>query len=409
VAALPSPALAAIIDPIDIASFVADYWERKPLLVRRDDPVFYANLLTFEDVDYMLANSGLRESDLRVVVDGENLWLRKHADDRGHFPPGTLEDIYRAYRTKGATVNLTYLNERWEPLVQLSHRLAAELSAEVTCSCYLTAGGAQGLKAHYDSHDIFVCQISGTKHWRLYGSPHPLPLQNQRYHWPAAGPGEPTVEFDVSPGDLLYVPRGLVHDATSAGEPTLHLAVGVIPVRWADVITAAVAEVTGQDPRFRASVPTKFTHGDWRPAAELAAAGLLADLAAMISPRTLLAEFAATGPRHGRPALNGHLGDLAALESVGLDTRLRRRPQTRYRLTRGPDQTRIEFHGKTVSLPASYASALRFIGEAESFVPRDLPGGHDEAERLQLATSLVREGFLTVPGKDHNDPAAHPA
>jgi ribosomal protein L16 Arg81 hydroxylase len=409
VAKRPGSALASIIDPIDSASFVADYWERKPLLVRRDDPAFYANLLTFEDVDYILANSGLRESDLRVVVDGQNLWQRKDQDARGHFAPGTLEDVYRAYRTMGATINLTYLHERWEPLVRLSQKLTAELTMEVTCAAYLTAGGAHGLKAHYDTHDIFVAQISGTKHWRLYDSPHPLPLQDQRYYWPVGGPGDPIAEVDVTPGDLLYVPRGLVHDATSADEPTLHLAIGVVPVRWADLISAVVTEITGQDSRFRAAVPTRFTHADWQPAAEQAAAGLLADLAAMISPRTLLAEFTATGPRRARPALHGHLSDLKAIASIGPATQLQRRPQTRCRLAAGPARMRLDFHGKSLTLPARYAAAVRFITEAQPFTLSEIPGDLDEPDRLQLVTSLVREGFLTVLGEGENDAAADPA
>jgi ribosomal protein L16 Arg81 hydroxylase len=401
--------LATLIDPVSAADFIARYWEQKPMIIRRDDPAFYADLLTFDDVDHILANSGLRESELRVIVDGANVWLRKADDARGHFAPGTLEDIYHAYRTQGATINLTYLHERWPPLGRFCRALAAELSAEVKSNVYLTPPGVQGLREHFDTHEVFVAQITGSKRWRLYETRHPLPLQNQRYGWPAEGPGEPVAEFELTPGDLLYVPRGAVHDATSTGEPSLHLAVGVIPVRWAELIREAVRKITAREIRFRASVPTAFTHPGWRQAAGAAAEQLLGDLAAMISPGNLLDELAAVQLAGSRPALERHLGDLAALDSVDLDTPLRRREDTRYLLTAGAEDARLEFHGKAVTLPARFAPQLRFMASADCFTGHTVPGGLEESGRLMLIRTLLREGFLTITEDRPDDIAADPA
>src|SRR6266699_4534002 len=60
--------LAGLIEPVGVADFAVGYWEREPVIIRRDDAEFYADLLTFDDVDHIPANSGLRESDLRVIV-----------------------------------------------------------------------------------------------------------------------------------------------------------------------------------------------------------------------------------------------------------------------------------------------------------------------------------------------------
>jgi ribosomal protein L16 Arg81 hydroxylase len=405
----PRTGLAALIYPVDVADFVSKHWEREPMIVRRDDPAFYADLLTFDDVDHILANSGLRESDLRVIVEGANVWQRKDEDSRGHFAPGTLEDIYHAYRAQGATINLTYLHERWPALVQFCRDLATELAAEVKSNVYLTPPGVQGLREHYDTHEVFVAQISGTKRWRFYQTRHPLPLQNQRYSWPAGGPGDPVAEFELTAGDLLYVPRGVVHDATSTGAASLHLAVGVIPVRWADLIREAVRKITAKEVRFRASVPTEFTHGDWRPAAEQAASELLADLGAMISTRSVLAELDAARLAGCRPALDGHLIDLAAIDSVGLGTWLRRRADTDYQLTVEDGSARLAFHGKAVTLPARLAPQIEFMASAGSFSGHDIPGELDESSRLLLIRTLLGEGFLTVAGGEGDGRAANTA
>ena len=39
----------------------------------------------------------------------------------------------------------------------------------------LTPEGAQGFDPHFDTHEVFVLQVEGHKHWRLYGPGRVLP------------------------------------------------------------------------------------------------------------------------------------------------------------------------------------------------------------------------------------------
>lgn len=387
--------LAGLIAPVDVADFIGRYWEREMLLVRRDDPGYYNHLLTMADVDHLLANSGLRESELRVIAGGENVWPREIGSGTGSKAAGDLDRVYDLYR-QGATINLTYLHERWTPLIQLCRKLMIEFSSEVKSNVYLTPAGVQGLKPHHDTHDVFVAQIYGTKHWRLFPSPLSLPLHGQRYQWPPEGPGEPIHEFDLTPGDMLYLPRGIVHDATSTDAASLHLTVGVIPLRWAEVIRSVVKRVTADNICFRASVPSRLTAGDWRAAAELTGAELISSLADLISPSDLIAEVSSAGPHGFKPVMDGHLTDLEAIESIGLDTLLQRRPDTQWRLVADDGQARLEFHGRSLTLPGHTAGDVRFAAEASTLTGRDLPGDLDEPGRLVLLRLLVREGFLTL-------------
>ena len=51
-------------------------------------------------------------------------------------------------------------------LIDLCRSMEREFSCRFQCNIYVTPGGsAQGLKTHYDTHDVFVLQIEGTKHW----------------------------------------------------------------------------------------------------------------------------------------------------------------------------------------------------------------------------------------------------
>jgi ribosomal protein L16 Arg81 hydroxylase len=43
--------LARLIHPVDPATFEREYWEQKPLVVARNDPRYYHDLLSLADVD----------------------------------------------------------------------------------------------------------------------------------------------------------------------------------------------------------------------------------------------------------------------------------------------------------------------------------------------------------------------
>ncbi len=76
--------------------------------------------------------------------------------------------------------------------------------------------------------------------------------------------GEPTSEFVLKAGDCAYVPRGMVHDASTSGEgPSLHITCGLIVKTWAEVILEAVSEVALSEVEFRRSLPPGFAHRDF--------------------------------------------------------------------------------------------------------------------------------------------------
>ena len=108
----------------------------------------------------------------------------------------------------------------------------------------------RGFKTHYDAHDVFVLQAEGSKHWRLYRGPIHLPLPGQAYSQEVE-PGELVAELDLHPGDLIYIPRGFMHDAVAVDSTSLHLTLGVLSVTWAAVVLQAAESAIEADARFR--------------------------------------------------------------------------------------------------------------------------------------------------------------
>jgi ribosomal protein L16 Arg81 hydroxylase len=381
-----------LIDPFDPADFARDYWEQRPLLVSRQDPRYYADLLTLDGFDAVLSTLPVRSSSLRIVAHGKESEVPEG--------PNALESLYAQYRD-GSTIIASALNERWEPLQRLCRALAAETGNRHQVNVYLTPAGSQGFVAHYDTHDVFIAQVHGTKHWRLYDSPLPLPLRNQPHQKNGSSPGQPTLEFDLRAGDLVYIPRGWVHDATSNETASLHLTIGAHSTPWANAIEESVKQLVEKDFSFRRSLPFGFAgDDDLRREAERTAAELLDLMRIRLSAVPMLASAAKSSLASGGPALRHHLTDLEAVESIGLDTVVRRRTEARQRMTAlaGCDvcQVTLDFQGRSVQFPPHVASELRYVAESDELSAASIPGELDEPGRLLLVKTLVREGFLTI-------------
>jgi hypothetical protein len=211
-------------------------------------------------------------------------------------------------------------------------------------------------------------------------------------------PGPLEEEVELHPGDLIYLPRGFMHSASTKKATSLHLTVGAVPVTWASVILRAVEACIEQEPGFRASLPPRFaTEGTLQKKCEAQFVDIMhllverADAGSAIRNAT---EMASLGQRRER--LEGRLLDLEAESEIGLETRLRRRPGVHWSLAREDDYLMLSFNGKVVRMPAYVQREVEALTQLNDFKPVALAGDLDEAGTLVLVRRLLREGFLTI-------------
>ena len=161
------------------------------------------------------------------------------------------DDKVLAQLAGGATLVLQALHRTWPPLIRFGTELAVELGHPVQINAYITPPENQGFSAHYDTHDVFVLQVAGSKRWTIHAPviDDPLPDQtwDQRKSAVAARATEtPLIDTVLQPGDALYLPRGFLHSAVAQGEVSIHLTVGVHPLTAYDLarelITAAASD-----------------------------------------------------------------------------------------------------------------------------------------------------------------------
>lgn len=386
--------IARLIAPVSRQVFEQEYLDRKPLHVARQDPDYYADLITYDDFDRLLTLSGPHFEAVRVVSQSIDTF-RADPAQRRHEVANRLEQIYQSYRA-GSTIVLNSVNEHLEALRGLEYAIHADLSAGVEMNAYLTPGGMkQGFTPHYDTHDVIVLQVHGSKSWRLYGMPVPAPLPMATVEYPDV-PVE--AEIELEQGDLLYLPRGTMHAATSGERSSAHLTIGVHRPYWHSLIQDALLELTAKDQRFRASLPPGLTQS--AEAREQAVGQLRELIAAMLvglKPEQIVSRAAARTTFFTAPKLRGHLADLDRLSSLRSDTVVYRRPGLRFNVAVAGGNIRIEFHNKVLELAAGVAPAMQVLGNGDSagFTAADLPREIDLVVRLNLVATLLREGFLT--------------
>ena len=207
-----------LIDPISPSMFFAEFYEQKPLLIDRRQTSKWASLLSIDEIDLYLSTTTPCRPDV-FLVDS----VRDLKPDDYSFPdsePPDRIDLPRAYQlfAAGATISLSQMHERVAPLARLCRAIEKTFSSHSQTNIYLSPPNAQGFKTHFDTHDVFVLQVSGSKQWALYDTEIVLPLRGQAFDPDKHTPGLPTREFTLHAGDLFYCPRGLYHSARSTDE-----------------------------------------------------------------------------------------------------------------------------------------------------------------------------------------------
>ncbi|HZQ64492.1 MAG TPA: cupin domain-containing protein [Gaiellaceae bacterium] len=377
-------ALARCVEPIDDAEFLADYWEQRPLAVPRAEEGRFDDLLSVADVERLVCSGGLRYPAFRMVKEGGQIRLAEYATDLNWRPDpftGVADpDRVAAAFEQGATIVLQALHLSWAPVARFCRRLEAELGYPAQANSYYTPRDSQGFAVHHDTHDVFVLQVAGEKHWRIYDPLWELPLKQQRYSKELGEHGRPVLELTLRAGDTLYLPRGWLHDALTSETDSLHITVGVNVHTWIDAVRAALDECE-DDVEFRRSVPAD---GEMQ-------VDLLGRLAERLTPDAVARRRRRRFVDSRRPILDGQLEEVRALSALGVDTMVERRPTAIADL----DGTTLSFEGKHVTFPDHVREELEAVATAgEPFCAADLPGDLDDESRLVLLRRLIREGFL---------------
>lgn len=250
-----------LLAPLPPDHFYRRLWEREAVLVRRQDPSYYEGLFSTADLDSMLRDEDVhfgQHLDAARYVDGR----RETLNPPGRALPATAWSLYRAGCSLRLLCPQAFSPTVWQFLAVLQEQFGSMAGSNV----YLTPPNSQGFAPHYDDIEAFVLQLEGRKLWRVYRPRDPseeLALTSSP-NFSQEDLGEPVLQTVLEPGDLLYFPRGFIHQAECQdGVHSLHLTLSTYQRNsWGDFLEAvlplAVQAAIEENVEFRRGLPRDF-------------------------------------------------------------------------------------------------------------------------------------------------------
>lgn len=262
----------------DTEHFMRNYWQQKPVVLRSGFPHFQ-DLISPEELAGLACEEDVES---RLVYQREGRW---QAETGPFFN-------YDHLGKRGWTLIVQAVNH-WSPevaqLVQAFAFIPKWRFDDVMIS-YSTPDG--GVGPHIDLYDVFICQGSGRRRWRVGDrgnhrefAAHPALLHTD--------PFSAIIDTELLPGDILYIPPGFPHDGVSL-ETSMSFSVGFRSKSARDMMSGLADYLIDQqlgsslisDPqRPIATQQGRISHSDF--------ALIRAQLQGILDDRNLIADFAA--------------------------------------------------------------------------------------------------------------------
>ena len=243
----------------DSAGFLADIWQKRPLLIRNPwngwanplDPDDLAGLACDEDIES------------RLIIAGRGGWKVEH----GPFAESRFAKMGKA---------------PWTLLVQAVDHAVPDVAAlieafrfvpnwridDVMVSYAVTGGG---VGPHFDQYDVFLIQGLGRRRWRVGPvcgvNSELIPLDDlcQLAEFTAQE------EWVLEPGDILYLPPGYAHEGVAMDDDCMTYSIGFRAPARAELIAHWCDDVLGRltdDDRYAdPQLPPQANPGEITPAA----------------------------------------------------------------------------------------------------------------------------------------------
>ena len=198
------------LNDLTIADFLEQYWQKKPLVIRQG----FKNFKDLLSADELAGMAMEPEVESRLIWQQSGVWQAKI---------GPFEN-YDTLSSNNWTLVVQALNH-WLPAAEgLSHQFdfIPRWRFDDVMASFAVEGG--GVGPHIDNYDVFICQGSGRRRWRVGDkgnhrqySAHEVLLHTEAF--------KPIIDVELAAGDILYLPPGFPHDGITL-EPSMSFSVG---------------------------------------------------------------------------------------------------------------------------------------------------------------------------------------
>ncbi|MCP3126898.1 cupin domain-containing protein [Shewanella sp. KJ2020] len=181
---------------LDIAQFLSEYWQKKPLLIKNAFPQFEDPI----SADELAGLACEEEISSRIVVTKDDNW---------EVVQGPFED-YDSYGETHWQLLVQAVNHWYpdsQPLVD-AFRFLPDWRFDDLMASFATPSG--GVGPHVDNYDVFIIQGEGERRWTV-GDNTPQQRRGGNPNSPLVEDFTPIIDVVLEKGDMLYIPPGFPH------------------------------------------------------------------------------------------------------------------------------------------------------------------------------------------------------
>lgn len=214
-------------------TFLQQFWQKKPLLIRQAFP----NFETPVSPDELAGLSCEPEVNSRIIIEqgGDHPWQAIH----GPMDEDVFANLPETHWSLVVNDMEKYLPElAW---ITDQFRFIPEWYLDDLLTSYAAPQGSVG--PHVDLYDVFILQGSGRRRWHI--STEPVAEDNYIPDIAFRLQKEFHVEQEwiLEPGDMMYIPSGVSHHGVSLGE-SLSFSIGFRATSHADLVNDFIAHIT---------------------------------------------------------------------------------------------------------------------------------------------------------------------
>jgi len=259
---------ADLIAPITPDEFFNEFYGQKPLYIP-GDPEKFARVMSWSNLNQALAiNAFWTKDNLKLFQDVAPVAIENYCRAVPGLGAPVMRpdpDLVKSQMSCGATLVLNSIDTLNPGIQAIADVLEQTFLGYTQLNLYCSFAGHKAFDSHFDTHEVFALHTEGEKVWNVYQGRLDNPVHHSTFLDLTADQhlhnrGDLLMELRMTPGDLLYLPRGQYHDALASSEGTLHLTFGVIPLRGLDIFELLEDEAMA-DSLFRQDLPRVAGNG----------------------------------------------------------------------------------------------------------------------------------------------------
>ena len=363
--------------------FLAEYWQKKPLLIRQAIPNFVSPLSPDELAG--LACEAQVESRLIMERGGQKPWQVRH----GPFSEQDFAQLPESY---------------WTLLVQEVDRHVPEIADLIDKFSFIPSWRIDDLMISYavpqgsvgphtDSYDVFLLQAYGTRRWQISSQVSEL-LPDLELKILREFTAEQ--EWVVSPGDLLYLPPGVAHYGVALDD-CMTFSIGFLAPSHTDMLNDYVTFALNQlDENIRYSDPELQQQSNFGEISAQTIAKIKQVIHSLPQDDHSIQQWFGRFVTQTRSGIQLDTPEVEYTAHSWLlelqHCHLRR--AARMAFIPNPDNVILFVEGQAITLPKSNAALATLLTQQRDFTHQDLKKFLNDNFVVKLLIEMTNDGFL---------------